>query len=257
MKFDNYLLPVDELGNTDRACEKTGLLYILYKLNKDIVDEAFNKAHPPRARLEDEPFEEYDSYLTAHLQAYEQYLIKQDKGYLLNAAENFADKLTTLSQPFGLKKHPKHIHDPLDVMSIFYMTMACQMYDFNCPVKKLPKELEELFDRRTSKLNTLLSDIAILCDVFSVLYQTKRNRHLIPDEPLLLKFILTERTSTAITKAAKWLYMKYRPESNKIRIESSNIVGAIEWKYRPVELDGRESPSWFKLWEPVLLKYFT
>jgi len=96
MKWDNWGLPVDDNGNQGKSCQQLANYFININCYKKHFDNEFKKNHPQRERLAGETVEDYDNYLTQHLNAYRDLLNSKDIQYMQDADLHFSDKLNSL-----------------------------------------------------------------------------------------------------------------------------------------------------------------
>lgn len=108
------------------ANKRIAIYYLLLKFSKEIIDKEFVSKHEPRAKLSDESFEEYDDYLSNHLQAYEQMLIKQGLGATATADINFYSEV----------KNVRYDKSNYFINGLLYRALV--EYDFQDEMKRVP-----------------------------------------------------------------------------------------------------------------------
>lgn len=129
MKLDKYNLLIED--DITKAAYNTSKFFIEGKFKKEEVDKKFAFNHPHRRRTQDESFEEYDDYLTAHTRAYETMLEKQGLGYLMNLDINFNYMIQTLSNGKGFIVHPDAISIKMDRKTSILILSAIMLYGFD------------------------------------------------------------------------------------------------------------------------------
>jgi hypothetical protein len=106
--------------------KRIAIYYLLLKFSKELIDKEFASKYEPRAKLSSESFEEYDDYLSNHLQAYEQMLIKQGLGATATADINFYSEIQSV------------VYDKKDGLTNGLLFQALKEYDFQDEINRVP-----------------------------------------------------------------------------------------------------------------------
>lgn len=97
--------------------------YIEAKSLKESLDREYRQKHPVRDRMDGEDFETYDSYLTAHADAYLAMLDSMKLGKLNTLDINLESEVRDLLQPYN--------HNKLNDNDLLHILLACRIYNFN------------------------------------------------------------------------------------------------------------------------------
>lgn len=202
MHLDNWGLLVEDDGSGRNTPLLIANHYIARYFEKLKIDLEFKNTHPQRAKLEGEDFEEYDSYLSAHLDAYNDMLARQNKTYLLSNDYDFNNKLALLTWADGeLQPHPQQFPKiSLDRHNMATLMCALVFYGFTDLLSKqhvgLPY-LKNIQQQRRSLFYKYLGDLMLMT---STLFLTM-------PEVQASQLLLAERSPTILSKIANKLFL--------------------------------------------------
>jgi hypothetical protein len=164
MKWDKFGLPYEDQEGDDSL-----MILSLYFINllffKKALDLDFATRYPLRARLEDEPLDDYDGYLTSRVQAYNQLLAKQNLTYIEECDINFHHKITGCMYIGQLQIHPVARYREMNFKNLATALAALHLFDFE-DISKVQNTrnlllLAYLKNRKNIMLN-ILSDTLLL-----------------------------------------------------------------------------------------------
>lgn len=210
MHLDNWGLIVGD----DADGKHTPLLvanhYIVRYFEKLKVDLEFKITHPQRPILEGEDFDEYDSYLSSHLDAYNDLLMRQGKTYLLSNDYDFNNKLQLLTWGDSeLQVHPQQYPKmELNNYNLIPIMCALAFYGFTDVLIKQNVRLPHLKNIQLQRKNILyryLGDIVLLLTTIIFPYS----------EIQAPQLLLAEKSPTIFSRIANRIFLtKYKQYSN-------------------------------------------
>ena len=132
MKWDNWALPyTDESDDRRNTLQNLALYFINLYCHKALLDADFRKNHSPRKRFDDEALDEYDSYLTAHNNAYVAMLEKNNLLYLAEADFHLWQKVASITYAKDqLQIHPVAHPRIMNRHNMLPMSCALLLYGF-------------------------------------------------------------------------------------------------------------------------------
>lgn len=163
MQWDNFGMPYESEDNRATALQQLALYFINLYCHKKIIDAEFRIKHPPRERIESEPLDEYDGYITAHNNAYRAMLEKQGLNYLAEADIHLWEKVSAIT--YGndqLQIHPALYPRQIDKVNLNPMLCALLLFGFLDVLKAQAVRMSSIQDGRKSKPLRYISDLWLL-----------------------------------------------------------------------------------------------
>lgn len=200
LSFDKHGLPYKQEDNHKEALKLLSIYFANIYCYKLIKDLEFKENHPMRERLPAEPLDEYDGYMTAHLNAYHDLLQSSNLDYLQDTDLHFYNKISILLYNNKLQIHPVAHYRQIDNNNLFAAMCTLSIFHFDQVFTKQDVgynfAMKSLLLRRKSKVYNILGDLAVLITILSD----------VDNKGLYL--LATSKTKTIFNKAALWLYLK-------------------------------------------------
>lgn len=202
MHLDNWGLLVEDDGSGKNTPLLLANHYIARYFEKLKIDLEFKNTHPQRAKLEGEDFEEYDSYLSAHLDAYNEMLARQNKTYLISNDYDFNNKLSLLTWGDGeIQPHPQQFPKiSLDRHNLVALMCALVFYGFTDLLNKQDVKLPNLKNVQHQRQNLFYRYLGDFTLMTSTLF-------LKMPEVQAPQLLLAERSPTIFSKIANKLFL--------------------------------------------------
>lgn len=205
MYFDNWSLPyTSEDDDRSRTLQNLALYFINLHCHKKLIDEDFRINHPPRLRLDDEPFDEYDGYLTAHNNAYRAMLENQGLNYLAESDVYFWEKVSSVTYGKDLLQiHPVLFPREINEVNLTPMLCALLIYGFTGVLKAQNLTFSSLQNERKNILLRHASDALLVAKSF---FGDEQN--------IMAQLVVTQNLKpTFLSKIAKTLFLKRKISS--------------------------------------------
>lgn len=214
MVWDNWGLPVKENGYVGEACKDLAVYFINILMFRRVFDEKFRTDYPQKEKEESQTVEDYDNYLTQHLNAYRELLNSQNIQYMQDADTHLHDKLSCLLYDNNLMTHPQ-IGNTINNLNLVPMLCCLSLYDFNDLLQSqiVSIRYKSIQQNREKIEYTLITDICLLYSVF------KSN---IPDLQIP-QMIIAKSNPTFISKFTQRYYF------NKYKYFGNVQQSTIEW----------------------------
>lgn len=163
-QFDNFGLPyTNEDDDGSKALQNLALYFINLYCHKKIIDVDFRVKHPPRERLESEPLDEYDGYITAHNNAYRAMLEKQGLNYLAEADIHLWEKVSGIT--YGndqLQIHPALYPRQMNTINLSPMLCVLLLFGFLDVLKAQAVRMSSIQDGRKNAPLRYINDVWLL-----------------------------------------------------------------------------------------------
>lgn len=207
MKWDNWGLPVTDRDGVNNSCRELANYFININCYKKHFDNEFKKTHPQRERLLSETVEDYDNYLTQHLNAYRDLLNTKNIQYMQDADVHFSDKLGGLTYDTNqLTTHPQ-LGRVMNRQNLAPMLVCLFLYGFTDTLNHQDtRYAPQLKDIQQGRANRFLRFVGDVIRFVSVIFKDQPDVHI----PYLVLNKVTN-TETWLAKLTKKIFFtKYK-----------------------------------------------
>lgn len=173
-------------------------MFALHYLNRFFskleLDKKFKEENPHRFKNEEESFEEYDDYLTKHLELYNRMLESNNMSHLLSNDYHFLDKIQQLKVNENVV-----LKDKLSYRELVGMMAALFFYEFTLELNQQKTKYPHLENIRLQRKNTV---VKYLGDVW-LLISTFKNDAVV----LVPQLLVAETNPTWLSRLSKKIFL--------------------------------------------------
>jgi hypothetical protein len=202
MIWDNWELPVKDNGYAGESCKDLAIYFINILMFKRIFDDKFKIDYPQKEKEPEQSYEEYNNYLTQHLNAYRDLLNKQNIQYMQDADVHLHDKLTSITYDNQLITHPQ-LGNTINDLNLVPMLCCLSLYEFDDLLQKQEVGIrhKSIQQKRSNPVYNFITDISTL---FSIV------RHNLPDLQIVQMISAKSNPSFISKLTQKYYFSKYK-----------------------------------------------